>query len=517
MERVRLLVAFLLLSVSSALGQWQIGDRPFHVPPGTGTGTFTIRQTANCAIASSSAGCSLAFGSALISGNLDVFSCDVPNGNNTTPQFHITAVTAGGTLVTALGASTGGYGTGAVNTQRSWAYILPATSTGGSATEKLTLSGSSTSGGGSCWGAELVPSSSPSSVALDLDGSYQPVSSCGSSSACSDIAVTQSGANDAMFKSWMSTSGYTVPTSVSSPYSTNDDLQTSGNGVGFAAALTGGAAETWGSGSNVIPILSTLAFGWNATNCKEESFINFSGVTNGVAPSQSAMASSIAGWQGADWYVGVEGGFTGSTSYNFSPLNAPGRMCGDGSSPSATVSKGVIMTATGAGNSESQITYMANLNSSLSSVSESVWFCSTLTATDQTDIDVFSIHSSGSEYVNVMFQGNGNHRYFVLETDQASTSGSINYTPADNACDVPGDWVNLQLLYNYSTSLSHELAIFNSSGAQVGSTLTMAATAAYAPSNFSLGNYSQQNMTSGAINAYSAWKTDLNGTFPLTP
>lgn len=260
---------------------------------GSGVGSFSLVQKGNCSIPNSSSTCTATMSQALVAGNLDFFDCTFGNSSpGAAGASYIIGVTAGGTFQLTTGASIGGYTTGGANQWKTSGYILPSTSTGGSATEVITFNQTSSAASGGCALYEYHPSANGSNVGLDIDFNYELAAASTSPVMQSS---TLSGTNDVIFQDYEGIFSFGPATAISSPYNTN--LFNSSEASFSSAITSSGTGPTWTSGSR-IPLMGTIAFGWNPTACLEQSLTNFSTGTNGNAPAAADLLSGMKGWAG---------------------------------------------------------------------------------------------------------------------------------------------------------------------------------------------------------------------------
>ncbi len=216
-------------------------------------GTLSARNVGNCAVSSGTNTCSISI--ATFAGDLDIAACDAPNASPITSIS--SGVVSSGTLGFTTASQEGSYGTGAANTQQGFAYVLPSQSGAHSSPTVLTLADNASSSGGFCYLAELTPSANGSLVGLATDFSYQPAATCAN---CTQASVTVNGTNEAFFQGFMGSSGYTGPTAVASPYTTNAYFP-GGNGIGFAISPNpgNGNGATW-TNTSIIPVEVSIGF-----------------------------------------------------------------------------------------------------------------------------------------------------------------------------------------------------------------------------------------------------------------
>lgn len=473
------------------------------------SGTPTLVQHHNCTITSGVNSCTFSVSPNLASGNTDVFKCVAQDSAVTTPPRIASITNAGGTLVQDVGASIGDQGvTGGANSRHFGAYILPSTSTGGSGNPVITFT-ETPDDSGFCYMFEIHPSANGSQIGLDIDGTNLPAANCTS---CMGNSWTDSATSDFCFVGQMGTSAFNLyPTAVSSPYNTNAYYSTSPLSAGFSVAITNsGTAPTWTQPSG-IPALSTQCFGWNPTSAVWQSFNDFEGGTTGAAPTAAVLAASEHGQQGGTWAVSVTG-----TDMAYSTTNMPlqqntGRLYGDGANyASGAGSQGIVLTGTGTAITDNLLYNVGYTN--LASVTTSIWFCSDVAQTDTTNNDIFAIQGTGGagDSAGALFQGTGS-RYFVLEALSGNAPGSISYASGTGCGSGGTGWVNIQINYNYSGN--HNMLVCDSTGAQVGSTLSAASEGNAYMDRVIIGNINAQTLTSGKHYYWDSRKIDYTGKF----
>jgi hypothetical protein len=452
----------------------------------------------------------------MATGNYDFFECAVPNSAQN-PITVISSVNAGGTLIPLVGASTGSYGVGGgSNTEQSAIQIFPASSTGTSGTTvTITLNQAATSNGGACYAAEWHPSASGSLVATDIDGTYQPATAAAN---LTDINVTASGTNDISFKMFMGASGFTGPTAVNSPYSTNY-FQGGASGIGFSTASGCGTGETW-TNASVIPVMATVCVGFSPIASLEAAVIDWAGLVNGSQATAAQVAASFRGWQGGTPVFA--GTMTGSNTASVQ-LNATSQwLAGDGKT--YTGNTGLSLTETGTGAATVNAISYKIAQGLPATTGLSYWFCSTRLATDSNAQDIGgNAQGGGTE-----FHGTGATLFFQLEGGVSSV-GTVNYTTdGSGSCGAGhlGNWVNIQHIGPIAGT--DYMAVYQcASGGppgctltQVGSTVTAtAATFLSGLETFIFGHLSSQTLATGKSNFWGPSYIFLgpltSGSFPL--
>jgi hypothetical protein len=496
-----LLILCLVFGQSTAKGPATI---PGPATIGAAPSTFSLVQGPKSCSFSSTTSCTITLSSALAAGNLYAIMGYL-NGPNP-PALIISSISDGGsvgTLQHAVGCT--GMTPSGVAYNPDCAYVLPSNATGGTGTSlTVNLSGTNGSGAGGAVIYEYHPSATPSLVGLDNDGAFAT-----QVAAATQLgpAFTPSGTNNVTFQGWKPGTGFIDISSVSAPYVTNQ-LLTPAN-FGWSAAIST-ATPTWTSASSTDAIPMMMSFGFSPSACNEQGFNDFEGGTSGNTVTPALMRSSQHGWAGGYWSLA---GTIAYSSTNMPLQNSSGRLCGDGATyASGAGSIGLVETGTGAGTANNvSYAWAQNANTSLTA---GVWFCSDLVNTDTSSVDVFLIGTDASDFANITFNQSGSSRFFELETP-AGNSTTINYS-SGTGCGAGGTgWVNLQVQYKRSPAVA-SFAIFNTSGTQIGTTVTETTSGTNNPTKVFLGHIGTQTITSGKHNFWDSLKIDLTGAFPLT-
>lgn len=451
----RISISLLACCIAHGQGAMFFGQ---NIPAGSTTGTFSLVQKNNCAVGNGATTCTMTVSPNFAAGNLDRFSCVVPNGAGS-PVSKISSVSnAGGTLVLAQGASMGNQPSGS-NLQQSTAYILPATSSGGSGSVVVTVSQASSSTGGNCVLEEWHPSANGANVALDIDGAYQPSTAC---TTCVQQSVTLSGTNDVVFEGFTSVSNFTPPSAITSPFTTN---QFFGSFSGFSSAATTTTNPSW-TAASTIPVMSTVAIGFNPLACNEVGINDFTGGTNNTQITGANVAATAKGWQGGQW-IYTTGGvdplkyFTAAVQ---ELQTSTGRLCGDGGTyPTGAPTTGIGFTGTGTTMGQDVLFFnwaFNNFNAPL--VSSGFWYWSDRAVGDSADenLDCSSIYGvQAADFISVNCYIDGTTPYFNLEAGSGNASQShVSYTAST--------WVWVEQLF---TSVGNSAGGSNSVTAAVSS------------------------------------------------
>ena len=170
--------------------------------------------------------------------------CNVPSSGSSVYN-RITSVSAGGTLISAVAASTGAYGSRSLTNKEMTSYILPRTSTGGTSPIVITFAKQATASTGQCVLYEWHPSQNGAGVNLDNDSMFVP-QAAGTSN--TNINLTQSGTNDVCSQMFAASGPNATATAVSPPYDTNQFFSGTSTGGAYSMAVTEGTGVTWTSG-----------------------------------------------------------------------------------------------------------------------------------------------------------------------------------------------------------------------------------------------------------------------------
>jgi hypothetical protein len=474
-----------------------------QVGSGGGVGTWTLVQTAHCTTAASSNTCSIPVSPNLEAGNLHIFGCNVQAGVH--PHNFVASVSAGGTLVKAIAASTGSGNQ--ISVGHFIHYILPSTSTGGVSPIVVTFANNASSANGVCLLEEWAPSQNGAGVAIDNDSAFVP-SAAGTSN--TNINLIQSGGNEVCFQQFLPSSLPATVSAISSPYDTNAFFASSTTGGGFSGALTGGVGPTWTSQAT-IPVLSAACFGWNTLPFSTQSFVDFESGTNGHAPTSTTLATDTHGWQGIHVHV------TGSnilydTSASMPLLNSTGRL-GDGASYAAGAgSLGVTYTGTGTAINP-HLTFGWGVNSSQTVVTAAVKFTSDVLDSDTSNVDCFSIHGA-TDFAAVNCYAAGGHRYFGLETVSGNGPTHVVASPS-TACGSIGCTIVLQYQAGAGTvANTHTMWIYDQTGALLGTTSHASSTALDYPQYVNIGPAGNMVLTSGKHFKWDSLQVSLTSSVP---
>jgi hypothetical protein len=402
---------------------------------GLGTGTFSLAQpVASCVGVSGAGTCVATLTQPMVAGNLDVFSCSISDNS---PGFiggpQILSVSAGGILNHTFAASTAiAGGAGWVGQFKSSAFILPSNSTGtGTNTVTITYTEGS---GGSCYIAELKPSANSANVGLDIDSNYLPIAAC---TTCTNLTVSLSGTNDAVFQDEQGQSSFQAPSAVTAPYNANLLL---GSEAGFSIAPTpaNGAGASWTTNST-IPVMGTLAFGWNVTPCLEQSLNQFSGGAGliGSAPTQASLSgvSNQLGFQGGVWETGNASQMIYSSSGGMGLRTNTGRLC-DGSSAAAGSGSGMSLQITGTGTAViDYIQYNLLYGAYSPNLVMAIKYNDTYSASDSSENDCFGVRGQ-TGFAGTNCYGASDTRYFRVETP-VGNGNNVSFPGGSTAGNCP--------------------------------------------------------------------------------
>lgn len=411
-------------------------------PYGHSAGTLSLRTSGTCSMSAGNTTCSIS--KTGVAGDLDVFACYSQPNTGTIARPFIASVTSGvGTLQFPIAANAGAIS--GVNTQASFAYVLPSTSGSVSSPIVITMASASTNDG-VCGLWELTPSAGGSTVALANDFNYVPAADCTN---CTNANIILNGTNAAVFQGFVGGDNFVGPTAVASPYATNAFLgvNSSWAGMSVAPAPSNGNGAAW-TNSSVLPQLTTLAWSFSPAAFLPQQFQGFEGGTNGSAPSATNLIASQKG-TGCNWGV-TAGVLQYATAASMPLINSMG-LLGDGSTVSAGAgSLGMAGTSAGAGLGVIQCNNQySNVTSSVLSFKVNDNFV----ITDNTDEDIASIHSQ-NDYGAVNWYGTGATRYILLETLEGNGS-VIDFASGTSATDCGtfggGTGCTVQLIFNANT------------------------------------------------------------------
>jgi len=405
--------------------------------------TFTIVQTANGTCLGTT--CTVTAGTAPAAGNVDVFVVAV-HYSAATNNDEIASVSLGGILLQAPGC-VGSATTGSP----SCAYILPLTSTGGSASITINLSSSVV--GGLAFFVELHASANSQFVALRDQGMlfFQPTATTTGPN-FSDIQP-----EDAFVAFWTQLNSG-VPlylTSVSAPYSSNQYIPGT---VGFAVAITN-TPPTWTAPTNssVFPLIGGLVFGWNVTPCQNIALNTFTGGAVGTAPTVASLASTQAGWLGGHW--GLTGTATNGLTFQTVPTPLPpvydiGRACGDGNTyPAAPLPAQSVALVGPSGTGSANVEYhfdTGGVAAAPPTMSLGMWFYTDSPAASGSIDDCMTLRGDNGDYAAANCYSLGGLQTIGLECVGGNgTSPRYVYTT--------GTWVFIQNTFNHNASHTQEV------------------------------------------------------------
>lgn len=389
------------------------------------SGQLSVVQVHPCTITAGNNSCGITVSPNLAAGNGYIFACATDN-NAGYPTATITSVSAGGTLKEAYSASAGMFYPGS-NRQESVRYILPSTSTGGTSPVTITL-GANVTATSYCYLAEFHPSANPNNVNIDIDGAFQTAST---TSAVNQNA-TLSGVGSVVFQMYVSGSGNSYASAVSSPYNTNAFFSLSGVGVGFSIAQTNsGNGATWTLGTANTVIASSVGFSYNPINPSERSFNDLTGGTNGSPLTVAPLTASQHGWQGGTWNTS---GVINLSYYTNAAFKLPApttRYAADGTTyPKTPPNTGIGIV--GAGALQQDNVYYSWGFPDLPIVKAGGYFWSDYPPTDQSSLDCTDIYGQQAhDFESVNCYGNSGTRYFNEEAGFCSAAFNCSPTQPD--------------------------------------------------------------------------------------
>jgi hypothetical protein len=279
----------------------------------------------------------------------------------------------------------------------------------------------------------------------------------------------------------------------------------------LATAPTNGGVATYStsslpSGSDIItatyngsPNLTTSSMSttqtiYQSASCSQELFTGFEGGTNGNTVDAATLGNNTFGYQIGSWTL-TGGTIRWSNTMSQGLQNPTAVLCGTNQSyPAGNSTLSIVETGTGIA-VENRLDYRWNYDG-LATLSANVWFYSDRVLGDARAMDVFSIRSKGSEWVNFMFNASGGSLKFILESPASDSNGlggsggAVLYTP--------GTWVNLRLQYNNSGH--HYGAVYDINGAQIGNVLSVIAVGSLNAHSVGVGHIGSQILNAGKHN-----------------
>jgi hypothetical protein len=410
----------------------------------------------------------------------------------------ISSVSASGTLVVEPGC----HGRLAGSSRApSCAYILPTTSGGG--TSPITVNFSyATAPSSTSWAylAEFQPNSTGAYANLDSAGAYyQP-----SAATQPGPPFTSSASSDVVCEA-ITVSKFVNVNAVSSPYDSNAYLP--GIPQGFSCAISN-AVPTWTPASSAAAIAMGFSIGMNPSPGKEQTFIDFEGGTEGVAPTQATLMSSTHGWQGGYWDTSHVKTMVYSTAASQPLQNATGRLLGDGINyPSGAGTLGIKITGASPTAQSDAIKYSWTY-SNLTDVSAGAWYYTNLSAGDLTSNDCLGIHGANGKFAAANCYGSSTSRFIALETPHGDGS---------RVKISPSTWYWIQIKWHFDgTYFTHTIKVFDTTGSVVGTSSVgpYIASADY-PAYLDIGKGNSSVMTNGKIQYLDSIKISLVGDDPI--
>jgi Chitobiase/beta-hexosaminidase C-terminal domain len=477
------LILFLLIA-SPCYGQG-ILSQIMQTQPSAG-GSLTLAHHWQSSACGNATTCSVTITGGVSTGDLVVISVSTLN------EVSISSVNVGGTTIDAnirSGISTNKFLTAA--------YIYPATSTAG----PMVVTFSAASGGAQVNIRDYTVSGGTPA----LDATNDLSSASGLSSPTPGVSMTTTGTGDVVIE--VASADVNV-TAITSPWSTNADFATDETGAGTADAFgrsSGFTAPNWTAAALTVKETEGMAFGFNVTPCTPGAMFDSSGGTNTAAPTATTLSNSTFGATGAasplisgnePWSWGVTNNgpaLTYSTSAHKALLGSAPRFCNGGTTYSDSASLGLELTTANGNNTINSIAFTFPYQTSGFGVSPivlmSAWYQTTLGQTDTVNCDCLTIGGSGSggtTFANLIVSGSGTQLQAELE---GATAGSP--VPISSST-----WYQMALEYAKSGII--KLNVYDSSGFQVGNTMT--GVAGNGPAlDAIVGNNLASTMTSGAF------------------
>jgi hypothetical protein len=347
--------------------------------------------------------------------------------------------------------------------------------------------------------AEFHPNTAGNAV-LDNAGSfYQP-------SAASQLGppFTSSGESNVTCGAVMSSGSFFYVGAASLPYDANAYLP--GGRQGFSCA-TSSNVPIWKPASPTAVIAMGFSLALNPSPGKEQSFIDFEGGQDGVAPTEATLRASTHGWQGGLWRTSNIKTMVFATAANHPLQNPAGRLFGDGINyASGAGTLGIKITGAAPTAQTDYISYSWS-NSKLTDMSAGAWYYTDLSARDQSSNDCFSIHGAVQQFAAVNCYG-GLTRYIRLET------------PAGNGSIIKissSTWYWIQIHWHFDgISFKHTVTVRDTGGTLIGTSSYGPFTAlADYPAYLNVGKVNHSTMTNGRIQYLDSIKISLVGEDPI--
>jgi hypothetical protein len=265
---------------------------------------------------------------------------------------------------------------------------------------------------------------------------------------------------------------------------------------------------TWTVSGNNAGSTSALVLGFNPTACSPWGIVDFSGGTATNNPSVTQMANSTFGLTGTGpndtndtWYwskTDTTNALTFQTA-SYHSMTVNDRMCNSGvtySSPATQLGIRLATATAGANTAYLQFNPPWTGNGVASSAklkfgSASIWFRTSVVATDTVNHDIFTIFGSPN-FSNVILLTNGT----IITLGLEGTGSSVT-TISSNT------WYKLCL--SWVSGGTGQFSVYDASGTQVGSTQTLAEGAG-SISSFQIGNTHAGTTTSSGVHDFGGWK-----------
>lgn len=224
----------------------------------------------------------------------------------------------------------------------------------------------------------------------------------------------------------------------------------------------------------LLLLASLCLVGTSRAQCIAENFIDLETGTPGNVVDTATLLTSTHGYSGGSFGINDSGGQIIYSTAGNQPLSYPtGTLCGNSTNyPAGTGSVGLQITGTGVSGTHN-ITYTLPAQLQLTSLQTAVWYCMDFGPSDtSTNPDTLDMHSSSGNFaaINNLSVG-GTQRYFKLETGDGYGASNIISVPSGGCNPTPpamSTWLKLILTLGVSGGASHDLKVFDVTGAMLG-------------------------------------------------
>ena len=496
-----LIPLFLSVCAFAQLGPELPDGIPFAGAASGSFGTLVVSSNGSCA---SGTTCVVSLTSSIGAGDWVEVCGNVNNG-----AVFISGTNNGGTFVQDVGATTldytGGYG------QSSCGHIVSANSQA----TNITIDYSATNGAG----IVMVWDQPYSGATPAVDGANGLQLLTQTSFQMPLFTTSGSGSGDISFQYGRDS----TINSISSPFHTKSCPQAYACGSYLASAVSGSIQPTWTLNASSTVSGSEVNIGFSPTSFLNQLLVE----TSGTATNAVTAASLIADVKGQTFgYPELNG--TGCTGVICITYQTATGICGSTAppAPGATGRLGDGGNYTDA--SAQVIQYLSTANQQYirfggtggafptATASLGFWYCSDLSISDGSTVDVTAIAGTGNADFNNAheFSDGSTKRAMEIECNGNTSSSSIEL--------ARNTWYWIDLFYcgtgTCGTSSNHTMKIYNSSLVQQGSTLTCASKGTTQVGTFAtFGDHASNAITGAAHWWYYHVKVSLDGTDPLMP